>query len=76
MLFSYNSFNSFSLLEELTTSPLKEINVQTPSGDDLLSIEEILGEIGGGDMSLVSAGKYLATQGTPNRLFLKTFIII
>ena len=50
-------------LEELTTSLLKEINVQTRPGDYLLSIEEIVG----GVMSKDSAKNYEATQGTPNR---------
>ena len=60
------------ILEELTTSPLKEINNQTRSGDYLLSIEEILGEICGGDkFDKVSALNYLATQGTLNRSIFK-----
>ena len=46
-------------LEELTTSPLKEINVQTRPGDYLLSIEEIVG----GVMCKDSAKNYEATQG-------------
>jgi len=51
-------------MEELTTSPLKEINVQTRPGDYLLSIEEIVG----GVMSKDSTKNYEATQGARKML--------
>ena len=58
-LCEFNTRKVTLFLEELTTSPLKEINVQTRPGDYLLSIEEIVG----GVMCKDSAKNYEATQG-------------